>query len=212
MRYHRSSFRQWAVMTYAAFITGYYSWHRHLRLSHCAVEVLHGCSFALFCVLRYFWRPPCTDFSVAKSLMKVVTAGFPIPVAASCNAAVITSQLINLVFGLRCLCRWSADARPVASALFTALETTVPVPNWASVASLPYTSFSLHRTVTFRNKKFIHHPLSSTYVHNIRHFAWLLCWAHVTDWNTDDTGGVGQCRFPLSKARNSSWRHIWKKK
>jgi len=59
--------------------------------------------------------------------MMAVTTGFPIPVAACCNAVVITSQLINVVFGLRCRCRWSADERPVASALFTALETTGPV-------------------------------------------------------------------------------------
>lgn len=43
---------------YAAFVAGYYSWHKHLRLSHCAVEVPHRCSFALFCVLRWVFLAP----------------------------------------------------------------------------------------------------------------------------------------------------------
>jgi hypothetical protein len=53
----------------------------------------------------------------------------------------------------------------------------------------------------FRTKKFSHHSVPSTYVHNIRHFELLLCWTHVADWSTDDAGGAGQCRYPVGEKK-----------
>jgi len=54
--------------------------------------------------------------------------------------------------------------------------------------------------------------LSSKCVHNIRHFALVLFWVHVTDWVSDDPGAAEQCRYPVGTARNSTRRHISKKK
>jgi hypothetical protein len=72
-------------------------------------------------------------------------------------------------------CRdWSAAARPVTSVLFTALKTMDAASNRPNA----YDILSRHASRTsvdpVRTKKFSHHLLPSTYVHNIRHFATVL--------------------------------------
>jgi hypothetical protein len=50
----------------------------------------------------------------------------------------------------------------------------------------------------------------STYVHNICHFALLLCWTRVTYWSNDDPSGDGQSHYPVGKVKNSTRRHFKK--
>ena len=69
---------------------------------------------------------------------------------------------------------------------------------------------NLSRTEAFHSKKFSHHSLPSTYDHNIRYFAVLLGWKHVTDSSTDDLDEAAQCRYPVGKVRHSTRRHNWK--
>jgi len=61
-----------------------------------------------------------------------------------------------------------------------------------------------YRHGTFSSKKFIHHSVPSTYIHNIHHFALLLFGMHVTDWGTEDEGGAGQCRYLVGRAGKST--------
>jgi hypothetical protein len=126
----------------------------------------------------------------------------------------IQNQHINFPFGLRSRCSdWSAAAGPVISVLSTALKTTDSGSNWANVCGIiathaSQTSLNFNRAASFRNKKFIHHSWPSTHVHIIRHFALLLWWTRVADWTTNNRCGAGQCRYPVSKARNFTRRHV----
>lgn len=103
---------------------------------------------------------------------------------------------------------------PVCNVHLTALQTTDSASIWINICNIFtihafQTSMNLYGIGNFRSKKFNQPSLP---VHNIRHFAPLLFWTHLTDWSTDDLGGAGQCRHPVGKARNFTWRHIQRKK
>ena len=91
-----------------------------------------------------------------------------------------------MLCGLRCRCRgWSAAAGPITSFLFTVPKTTGLAFKWANICGIltihaSQMSINLNRTGAFRCKKVNHHCLLSICVHNIPHFALLLCWTHVT--------------------------------
>jgi hypothetical protein len=113
-----------------------------------------------------------------------------------------------------CHC-WSDNAQPVTAVLFIALTTMEPVSEVTSEASAPSVFLRflwICRIGDFYNKKFSHHTLPSRHVHNICRFVLLLCWMHVTDWSTDNTGGTGQCCYPVGKARNSTQATYKRKK
>ena len=71
---------------------------------------------------------------------------------------------------------------------------------------------NLSRTEAFDSEEFSHHSLLSTYDHNIRHFALLLCSKRVTDSSTDDPDGAARFRYPVGKVILSTRRHTWKEK
>ena len=98
--------------------------------------------------------------------------------------------------------------RHVTNVLSTALRTMDSAYNSANIYCIltiraSQTSMNLYHTEAFGRKKFNRHSLPSTYVHNIHHFALLLCSAHVTDWSTGDPSPEGRCHWRAGKARNS---------
>jgi hypothetical protein len=108
---------------------------------------------------------------------------------------------------------WSISAGHVTIVLFSALKTTDPVFNCANICGTvtihaSEKSMNLCWTAAFCSKKFSHHSVPCTYIHNISHFALLLCGTHVTDWNTHDIHGDEECCWWLGKARNSTKLHI----
>jgi hypothetical protein len=201
------------------FITGIYSWQKSISVFLTALEKFCTDVFSGCFVFdgEQFRHPPWADFSVAKFSDDGRNFRFHNPYCdvqlTSRDAEVIPNQRINALFCLLRRCRgWSATTGLVTSAPFTALKTMDPACNWANIYDITihasHTSMNPYRTGGFRSKKFNHHSLPSMYVHNIRHFALLLCVTHVTDWIIDDPGGAGQCRYPVGEERNSTRRHI----
>jgi hypothetical protein len=77
-----------------------------------------------------------------------------------------------------------------------------------SVASSPYTALRRPWIYIGLELSAVRNSTNSRYFHNICHFAPLLCWTPVTYWITEDPGGDGECRYPVGKAGNLTWRHI----
>ena len=131
----------------------------------------------------------------------------------SCNGQIGVRS--SLVFGPSRRCRDCSTAEgPVTNVLFTAVKTTDPASELTPITFSPHKLLGCLRMSTELEPSSIRNSvttLPSTYVHNIRHFALLLCWTHVTNWSTDNPGGDEQCRYPVGKARNYTLCHILKK-
>lgn len=164
--------------------------NKHPRLCLYTGEVLYRYFSGLFCVRRCEFRHSrYADFSAAKFSNDVNSFRFSNPYCGAqfiCHdAAAKPNQRFYLAFRLFHHCRgWVANERPVTSVIFTALKTTEAASNWADICDITIhaslTSMERYRTSAFRSKKFGHHSLPSTYFHNIRHFALLQRWTHVT--------------------------------
>lgn len=74
------------------------------------------------------------------------------------------------------------------------------------------TSVIVYQPGAFRSRKFSHHSQPSMHIQNICHFLLLLCWVHMTDWNTSDPGGVEQFHYSVGEATNYLASCLKKKK
>jgi hypothetical protein len=92
------------------------------------------------------------------------------------------------------------------------LKTTSPAPHRANIYGIltrlaSQTSMNMNQTGVFYIKKDKHCSLPSMNIHNIRHFAQLLCWTHVSDWSIDDPGEAWQWRYLAVQNLKLKMRH-----
>ena len=124
----------------------------------------------------------------------------------------IISTLSSFALDALCLsCKtlcWST-VMPVTSVFSLLLKQwTQCITELTSMISSPYTHvrclWNCVRLKPSALKNSVPSLCLSMYVHNVRLFAPLLCWKHLTDWNTNDSGGAGQCHYPRQESLSSS--------